>query len=184
LALPRAPFDGAPLFGVAILNRLDSVLAYCVSETPQHPAYILRWNGTDFDRGDLSQPQWWDGGRFVSRRDLKAPPPAVLPESATEFSVHRLLDGRYVQVQSRGFGATDVIARFAPRPEGPWSAPEVLFRPRESGRNSANVYAAKAHPELEGAPLIVTYATNSFDFSRLIGSRRLYYPRVIRVSPH
>lgn len=183
LALPRAPFDGAPLFGVAILNRLDSVFAYCVSETPGHPAYILKWQAGAFDQGDLSEPEWWDGSEFVPKRKLTGPPAAVIPTSATEFSVHRMLDGRFVQVQSRGFGATDVIARYAPRPEGPWSAPKALFEPRESGKRDANVYAAKAHPELEGAPLIVTYATNSFDFSKLIGSRKLYYPRVMRVSP-
>jgi hypothetical protein len=45
------------------------------------------------------------------------------------------------------------------------------------------VYAAKAHPALTGAPIIVTYAANHFDFEKLLRSNKLYYPRIVRVSP-
>jgi len=183
LALPKAPFDGAALFGVALLNRLDSVLAYCVAETPGHPAYLLRWRGVDFDRGDLSAPEWWEGSRFAPGHELSGPPAPVISAAATEFSVHRLLDGRYMQVQTVGFGGADVMGRFAPRPEGPWSERELLFRPRESGWHNTMVYAGKAHPELIGAPIVVSYATNHFDPGTLLKNKRLYYPRFIRVSP-
>ncbi len=183
LALSKAPFTGASLVGVAILQEQDSVLAYCVADTEFHPAYLLRWHSVDFDRGDLSAPEWWDGTRFAAQRDLSGPPAAVIPAAATEFSVHRQLDGRYIQVQTVGFGAAVVEARFAARPEGPWSEPEELFRPRESGWRDTMVYAGKAHPELSGAPLVVTYATNHFDPEKLLRNKRLYYPRFIRVSP-
>jgi hypothetical protein len=49
------------------------------------------------------------------------------------------------------------------------------------------VYAAKAHPELAGpdpADLVVTYATNSFEFADLLtqeGERTLYWPRFVVV---
>jgi hypothetical protein len=44
------------------------------------------------------------------------------------------------------------------------------------------IYAAKAHPHLKGPDLVLTYATNSFDFAKLVASDKLYYPRFLRAS--
>ncbi len=183
-----ANFGDAPagldlIYGVAVLVEDGFVLAYCVAVPGVHEAYLLRWRADKFDRGELGAPEWWDGTRYTPQRELSGAPAAVLPHAATEFSVHRLPDGRYVQVQSLGFGATDISLRFAPRPEGPWSAPEPAYRPRESRERDAFVYAGKAHPELKGAPLIVTYAANNLDPEKLLDSKTLYYPRFVRLEP-
>jgi hypothetical protein len=183
LVLPEAPFALRLLSGVAVLDEGDYVLAYCAAESGNHDAYLVRWPAADFDLGDLASPEWWDGERYLPRRKLKAPPAVVIPGAATEFSVHRLPDGRYVQVQSLGFGATNVGCRFAARPEGPWPDPEPVFRPRESRQRGAFVYAAKAHPELDGAPLIMTYVANHRDPKKLLRSGSLYYPRFVRLQP-
>ena len=52
----------------------------------------------------------------------------------------------WVHARSDGFGATTIVVSFAPRIEGPWSKPRFVFRPPESNRPDANVYAAKGHP--------------------------------------
>jgi hypothetical protein len=44
------------------------------------------------------------------------------------------------------------------------------------------IYAAKAHPELTGSDLVLTYATNSFDFGRHLSDSLLYYPRFVRLT--
>ena len=106
----------------------------------------------------------------------------MISRAHTEFSVQRLADGRFVQVQTRGFGASTVAARTAHRPEGPWSELVDLARPEESGRDGVLVYAAKAHPELTGAELVVTYATNTTDLATLVADRSLYYPRFLRLA--
>ncbi len=73
------------------------------------------------------------------------------------------------------------------RNTGPWSSPIVVYRPPESDGPRPFVYAAKAHPELAGphaADLVVTYATNSFDFWDLFarqGACSLYWPRFVLV---
>ena len=46
----------------------------------------------------------------------------------------------------------------------------------------AFVYAGKAHPELTGAPLVATYASNAFDFATVVADMSLYYPRFVRLS--
>ncbi len=183
LAVPHTPAGlDKLLYGVAVLADATHVFAYCVDEVSDQ-AFLVRWAIADFDRGDLGTPDWWDGAHFSPMRELNGPPAAVFGDAATEFSVQRLPDGRYLQVQTLGFGATDIGVRYAPRPEGPWSAPAAIYRPQESGEKDVFVYAAKAHPELEGAPLIVTYAANHFDPAKLLASQTLYYPRFVRLTP-
>ena len=44
------------------------------------------------------------------------------------------------------------------------------------------IYAGKAHPQLEGADLVLTYATNSFEFADHFSDPTIYYPRFVRLS--
>lgn len=183
LAVPRAPNGlDKPLYGVAVLDTESHVLAYCVDEESDN-AYLVRWRSKPFDRGELVKPEWWNGADFVAPHELDGPPAIVFPDAATEFSVHRLSDGRYMQVQTLGFGATEVGVRYATQPQGPWTEPQPVYRPRESRARDVFVYAAKAHPVLEGAPILVTYAANHFKPEKLLRSRSLYYPRFVRLTP-
>lgn len=44
------------------------------------------------------------------------------------------------------------------------------------------IYAAKAHPELEGADLALTYATNTFQPGELATDSTIYYPRFVHLT--
>jgi len=44
------------------------------------------------------------------------------------------------------------------------------------------IYAAKAHPELTGADLVLTYATNGTDIGIVANDNLLYYPRFVRLT--
>jgi hypothetical protein len=110
-------------------------------------------------------------------------PVPVLPATQVEFTVHRdPASAQYIHVQSQGFGGTDLAYRTAPAPTGPWTAPTIFHRPPESDRPDAFVYAGKAHPELAGADLVLTYVANSFEFADLFADPTLYYPRFVRVT--
>lgn len=166
--------------GTAAVVHAGCVYAYALAEPGDHAVYLLRWPLDAFTAGDLLAPAWFDAGTWRPHADLAGAPTPVLAEGAPEFSVHR--DGdTFVMVQSLGFGATDLAVRTAPAPEGPWSAPRVLFRPPESGRDGVFVYAGKAHPQLSGTGLVATYASNAWDFARLVGDETLYYPRVVEL---
>ncbi len=41
------------------------------------------------------------------------------------------------------------------------------------------MYAAKAHPELEGNGIYITYNTNSTDFKELTDNHNIYFPEFI-----
>jgi hypothetical protein len=170
------------VMGVAVLEQGEHVLAYAVREPGNHDVYLLRYGREDFRSGRLTAPEWFDRDHWVPQAELTGAPAPVIAGAHTEFSVQRLPDGRLVQVQTEGFGASVVIARTALHPEGPWSPPIEVARPPESAREGILVYAAKAHPELIGAELVVTYATNSTDLGTLVRDDSLYYPRFLRIA--
>ncbi len=168
------------------LNEVGGkVVALAIREPGDHAGYLVRWTSEDLAAGRIDAASWWAGSRgWVAAPDLGREPERVLGDAGPESSLHydaRL--GRWVHVRSEGFGATTIVVSFASRVEGPWSAPKVVFTPPESSRADAFVYAAKGHPELAGADLVVTYATNTLaDFGTLIADTSLYYPRFVRVS--
>ena len=100
----------------------------------------------------------------------------------TEFTVNPNSRGNYSEIQSSGFGATDIILCTASAPEGPWSSSTTLYTPPESSRAGALVYAGKAHPELQGADMVLTYVANHSDFATVQNDMSLYFPRFVKVT--
>jgi hypothetical protein len=199
--LPTPDTDALGLVGVAVVSEGAFVYAYAVREPGDHALMLLRWSRADFTRGDLRQPTYFGG---PARGFGSGPPAVVMADGAAEFSVSRTVSGRYVEVQSRGFGAAPVALRFAPALEGPWSALTDVYLPEEASSAGVLLYAARAHPELRSssrAPaltpsgiaervrggatgadddLLITYASNTLDAARLLSDLSLYFPRFVR----
>jgi hypothetical protein len=176
------PYDATA--NVACTASDGGYLYAMFSNTTAHDGHIARWPLVALQ--DLSSPEWWDGGQWSTT----ANPAVVLHDGATECSLQRI-DGTWIYVQSRGFGATTIAIRTAPRLEGPWSEPLDAFTPPESQVPSAFVYAGKGHPTIvaheTGANLVVTYADNSLTFSDLFDPARestLYWPHVAELALH
>jgi hypothetical protein len=166
--------------GVAVVVEGAFVYAYAVREPGDHAVTLLRWPRAAFARGELLAPEYFGG----AQRGFGPPPGAiVVADGATEFSVTRSAPGRYLLVQSRGFGAAPIALRFAAALGGPWSASRDVFRPDEAARPNALVYAARAHPEQDaGGDLALTYASNTLDAGALLDDLSLYFPRFVRVT--
>lgn len=181
--LPAVGFD--LVGGLALLVEGDWLYAYGVREPESHDVVLERWPRARAMAGDLSAPEWWMGKDrgWVAQSVLGNERPAVLFRGSTELSVHRDSGlGRYIQVQTEGFGAAELVLRSAARPEGPWSAAQRVFRPPESDRGGkVIVYAGKAHPQLSGGGLAATYAANSLDLNELVRDATLYYPRFVKI---
>jgi hypothetical protein len=108
-------------------------------------------------------------------------PQALFAEGQTEFTVHyEPLLNQFLEIQTVGFGQADLGFRLAETPSGKRSLLEPFYRPKEYGDAGVLIYAAKAHPQLEGADLVLTYATNIVGFGRLVARDDLYYPRFLR----
>jgi hypothetical protein len=148
-------------------------------------AYLARWHEDRAWEGDLREPEWWCGPRAGWKKESQiAGRPAVLfTDAQAEFGVHfepRI--NQFLQIQTVGFGAAELGWRIAPRPEGPWGQLTRLYSPEEVSIPGVLIYAAKSHPFLAGADLVITYATNHIDPKGLNDYPELYYPRVLHGS--
>ncbi len=183
--LPLPPFRGqVALGGGGLLADAEFVYAYGAEErSGRHAAFLARWRRTDAEAGDLLGPEWWCGDAgWRLNPGAETPPVATFEDAQTEFSVHRdSAAGGYIEVQSLGFGAAPIGLRRAPALTGPWSPVDTIYRPPELDREQILVYAAKAHPELRGGDLVLTYATN-LPFALQRSDSTVYYPRFVRLS--
>jgi hypothetical protein len=169
----------------AVVHRGEYVYALG-SQNPvkSHPIYAARWLAEEVRRGNLRQPEWWAGERLGWIPDSSNVQRWPLFENGqSELTIHPdQLAQRFLEVQTQGFGSAEVMMRAAPTLTGPWSAPRMVYRPPEYYRPNVMIYAAKAHPELSGADLVLTYATNTFQFPEQVADSLIYYPRFVRLT--
>jgi hypothetical protein len=166
------------IVGAAVLLEGPHVYAFAVREPGDHAIMLMRWARRAFADGELLRPEYWGGTQRGWTNDA---PAVVIDEGATEFSVSHAPHGGFVEVQSRGFGAAPIALRFAKTLTGPWSPASDAYRPEQAREPGILLYAARAHPELEGAGMLVTYASNSLDHARLLDDLTLYFPRFVRL---
>lgn len=172
---------GAIVGSAAVLKDDNYLYAYGVVEPATHESYVLRWNLLQVYKGNLSKPEWWINGKWAVR---KAKFPALEPLfiGTTEYSVHYdSLLKKFIQIQSFGFGEAKIGLRMADHLMGHWTEPYIFFSPVYSGIKKPLMYSAKAHPELAGDWLPITYNVNSDDIDELLENQTIYFPRMIRI---
>lgn len=173
-----AEMSGQLILGSAVIRKGAFVYSYAASE-PAHDVYLARWTVQDFQDGRLGAPDWWTGDAWRKDGSMRQP---VMRRISSEFSVQADPTGSgYVEVNSQGFGATDIVLRRARSLEGPWGEPQIVYRPPESNAPDAFVYAGKSHPELNGAEFVITYAANGDD-QKVAADVNLYFPRFVKVN--
>ena len=163
--------------------KLDNeVFAFGSEEPGEHDIFLAKWPISQITEGDLSNPSWHTRNGWVMQNDLESTPDPVFHNGQTEFTVHyEPALNKYVEIQTVGFGKSDIVFRTADSLIGSWSKVESFYRPQEYDWEDIMIYSAKAHPELSGADFVVTYCTNSFKFNTLVHDDRLYYPRFLKV---
>lgn len=183
----QSAFDAVP--ATAVVRDGKHIIGLALKQEGTHAGALVRYLAASLALGDLDNPQWWAGPNlgWVEEQDIGSAGPAfVIDDAGSESSLH--WDQRtqsFIHIATYGFGAATIGMRTAPALTGPWSDPVMIYRPPESDGPRPFVYGAIAHPELEGADpgdLIVTYATNSFEFEDMFtehGRKHLYWPRVI-----
>ena len=188
----RLPFTkiapgSALTFGGAVMRDGDFIY---IGGTDSRPATKQRFGhgGLVLARVPVQQLGDFKQWRFLAegqwQKDFQKVTP-LFADVASEFSLSYLPGAQcYVAVYMSGGIYGSIHVRFAPASEGPWSAPETVYRcPELDWPVQAFCYSAKAHPELASAPdeLVITYAANSWKFSNLFSEPRLYWPRFVRV---
>jgi len=162
---------------------VDGNWLYAFGGSESFDVHLARWPIEDAAAGDLRSPKWWAGTArgFVEQGALRARPPPLFGEALPE-SVYRTESGRYVALQTVGFGGAALGVRTAPGPTGRWSPLTAVWSPPESARQGIFVYGFKAHPELDaGDAVAVTYATNAESFADVVRDESLGYPRFVQL---
>lgn len=176
--IPVPDDHGKITYGMSALKIGRFLYVFGCSE-PEHDVYLIRWPLAKAAKGQLLSPQWWCASGWCAKAAMQKP---ILRDVSSEFSVQRDPRGAgFIEINSQGFGASTVVARSATNLEGHWSEPREIYRPAESNRPDAFVYAGKSHPELTGADVVVTYVANSSSFATLVRDTSIYYPRFVRL---
>ena len=171
------------MLGAATIFEPPYLYAFSVKEPGNHAVYLARWQVDSLLAGTTHAIEWWtgDSSAWVLESKMTRGPTVLFTDGETEFSV--IYDAgteQYLSIQTVGFGAADVMMRTSPALSGPWSALQLIYEPPEKSKPEVIIYAAKAHPELSGADLIISYNTNAPE-ELIINDTTLYYPRLIRV---
>lgn len=176
-------------------DRRDSSLITFGPAVLQTPSWLYFYGVLDRDggrhsvlarapRGCMAQPGTWrfyDGTGW--NRELWSAKPLFVGASM-EASVHQTASGEYLYISNDAGGMNrQIIARVAPRPEGPWGEPMVIA---EAPEHHGDVYAynAKAHPELtRDGRILVSYNVNTLDLAKVVDDADIYRPRFLWWTP-
>jgi len=169
----------------SILNWGEHLYAFG-SQDPvkSHPIYVARWPVVNVREGDLRTPEWWGGTDVGWIADSSSTPRwPVFENGQAELTIHfDELVHQFIAAQTVGFGGADLAIRSATELTGTWTPPRKIYRPPEYDRPNIMIYAAKAHPQLTGADVVLTYATNTFRFQEHLTDSLIYYPRFVRLT--
>jgi hypothetical protein len=178
---------GDRVFGLANHGEGESVHIYGVRENwlkgmGGRSLIVAETTLEALSREDFSQWRFWTGSGWDADIDKAA---ALFDGAASEMSVSPLPgSGGLVATYTEAGWSPKILARFAPRPEGPWGPPVTLYVAPDAGwKKDYFCYAAKAHPQLvaSGDELLITYATNSMKLADHVHDPRIYWPRFVRV---
>ena len=150
-------------------------------EPGTHDVYLLRWKLNDVYSGNLAKLEWWSNGSWTIRKMMSLLPTKLFT-GATEYSIH--YDSslkKFIQGQSFGFGESKIGLRLSDSLQGPWTEPYLFYSPEYEGIKKPFMYSAKAHPELTGDGIYITYNINSFDFDEVLANETIYFPKFVRV---
>ena len=182
LVLPESRFG--IMLGAATLLHWPYLYMFSidVQEQSNRSMFLSRWHADSVLAGSIESIEWWMGDdlSWVPVPNLRSKPTAVFAQGATELSVvYEKTVGRFMAIQTTGFGAADVVMRTAPKLTGPWSKPQLLYEPPEKSDSDIMIYAAKVHSWIAGADLAITYNTNA-PLARIIADTTVYYPRFVK----
>ncbi len=176
-------FGSDPIFGTAAGLTADQLFVYG-NRGASHDYVLARYSRAAAAIGDLTHPDYRTSGSWCTPGSSgSCTPSSIFSDGAPESSVH--LDANrqiWLMFQTEGFGATTLAYRTASAPEGPWSAPISFYRPPASFDENAFVYAGKAHPEIAGGGLAVSYVPSRFSDDPRPSPADFYFPHFVRVS--
>ena len=164
-------------------GKADTLYVYGIRETePFNKQLLLARVGA----GSITDPKAWrffDGAGWSAKLKDAKPIADGLVNELTIDRIEHAGKSRFVMTHSEPVFGPHIFVRTAPRPEGPWSRRQAVYRiPGLDADAKHFPYAAKAHAHLSRpGELLITYVVNSHDFWKMFNDARIYRPRFVRV---
>ena len=179
--------NGSVLWGSSVLETGAATYVYGVENTAHDARVFLARAGNRmlggkwlFYRGG---PEPWSSdardaaplaAAVPDEGDEDPPPPLTGVSSAVSVFADR--EGVVLISQAPEFG-TEIMARRAPAPEGPFAPPQTIaIASPPPGASGAFTYGARAHPDLAAEPLQLL-SWNVSSFGDILADATLYRPR-------
>jgi hypothetical protein len=159
------------LLGVAALHPGDRGALYALSpgDQPPHAVHVARLDQAAILEGKPVVPMWL--------RSPEGHGGAILGQGQVELGLGRTascwlvaMSGNVLGWRPQAMGASSIL--------GPWH--KLAWEGLAITPPQGLLYALKMHPELQGAPLVFTYASNTLDERQLLADQGYYYPRFLR----
>jgi hypothetical protein len=159
------------LLGVAALHVGGHGTLHALSpeDQPPHAVHVARLEQAAILAGKPIVPAWM--------RSPEGHGEAILRQGQVELGLGRMascwlvaMNGNVLGWQPLALGASHIL--------GPWH--KLAWQGLAITPPQGLLYALKVHPELQGAPLVFTYTSNSLDEKRLLADQAYYYPRFLR----
>lgn len=171
----RVPYPSAGyLYGAEVLEHAGYRYVYGIEERAAGKRMVIS-RIPAFAQPGTVPPAYWDGAGW------SADPAAALPmldALSTIYSVFPAPDGDGFRLLSQEDFLSDRIHGWrAPSPEGPFTDKTLLLRTPQDGGDRFT-YNAIAHPHLRRADgsVLVSWSSNSFDFTDLFEDADAYRP--------
>ena len=159
------------LLGVAALHVGEHGTLYALSpeDQPPHAVHVARLDQAAILAGKTVVPTWRHGPEGHGE--------AILGQGQVELGLGRMASCWLAAMNSTVLG-WQPLALGAGSLLGPWH--DLSWQGLAITPPQGLLYALKVHPELQGAPLVFTYASNTLDERRLLADQAYYYPRFLR----
>lgn len=194
--LGQADENARLLFGSALYEHRGFLYVYGFREryAPDQPGQVVLGRDLVLARvprkvvADKKSWRFYQDGLWVPNPNQASP---LLEKIASEFTVDDdpRGEGLILTTMSQGLGREggafqDVVLRFAPRPQGPFSPEHRVFScPEVEWDPSYVCYAGKAHDALSSSnQWVVSYVANSLGTLNMWNDPRIYFPRLLRVT--
>lgn len=156
-----------------------------------HPIILMRINSAKLGNINLyleflTKNNNWEKNPSLERAKI------IMEKGSSEISIsyHNSLK-KWIAVHTKTeFLSNEIVIKTSENPEGPWSDPVTIYKVPEmiTGNdlydNETFCYAGKAHEEFNSfvqSNIVITYACNSFNFSKLLENLNIYLPKTILI---
>ncbi len=159
------------LLGVAAFYPADHGALYALSPEYRQPhaVHVARLDRAAILAGRPVEPVWLHSPMGKGG--------AILEQGQVELGLSRAASCWLLAMNADVLG-WQPVALGASRILGPWH--RLAWRGLAITPPQGMLYALKAHPELAGAPLVLSYASNMLDERRLLEDQGYYYPRFLQ----